>query len=117
MSVAKRHPGISLRIILRKGSAFGPGKAELLEHIRDSGSIAAAGRRMKMSYTRAWGLVEAMNHDFAAPLVRSAKGGARRGGAVLTDLGSEVLQRYRRMQGAALRSAAADLRALRGKLR
>ena len=35
---------------------------------------------MKMSYTRAWGLVEAMNRDFAAPLVRSAKGGAERGG-------------------------------------
>ena len=39
---------------------------------------------MKMSYTRAWGLVEAMNHDFAAPLVHSAKGGAGRGGATLT---------------------------------
>ena len=73
-------PRAQPRIVLRKGSAFGPGKAELLEHIRDSGSIAAAGRRMKMSYTRAWGLVEAMNRDFAAPLVRSAKGGAERGG-------------------------------------
>lgn len=117
MARAGQPPSLSLRLILRRGIAFGPGKAELLERIRDSGSIAAAGRQMKMSYTRAWGLVEAMNHDFAAPLVRSAKGGARRGGAVLTDLGSEVLQRYRRMQGAALRSAAADLRALRGKLR
>ncbi len=117
MPVATRHPGISLRVVLRKGVAFGPGKAELLEHIRDSGSIAAAGRRMKMSYTRAWNLVEAMNRDFAAPLVRSAKGGAGRGGAGLTPLGSEVLQRYRRMQAASMRAAAADLRALRRKLR
>lgn len=117
MARADRHPALSLRVVLRKGSAFGPGKAELLEHIRDSGSIAAAGRRMRMSYTRAWGLVEAMNRDFAAPLVRSAKGGAGRGGAVLTALGAEVLQRYRRMQAASMRAAAADLRALRRKLR
>ena len=117
MPVAKRHPGISLRVVLRKGIAFGPGKAELLEHIRNTGSIAAAGRRMKMSYTRAWGLVDAMNRDFSAPLVRSAKGGAGRGGAVLTALGGEMLQRYRHMQAASARAAAADLRALRRKLR
>ncbi len=113
----KRSPGISLRVDLRRGVAFGPGKAELLERIRDTGSIAAAGRQMRMSYTRAWGLVEAMNRAFAAPLVRSAKGGAARGGATLTSLGIEVLQRYRRMQSAAQRGAAGDLRALRAKLR
>jgi molybdate transport system regulatory protein len=117
MPVAKRHPGISLRVVLKKGIAFGPGKAELLEHIRDSGSIAGAGRRMKMSYTRAWGLVEAMNREFAAPLVRSAKGGAGRGGATLTPLGAEVLGRYRRMQAASTRATAADLHALRRRLR
>ena len=115
MSRAK--PGLSLRVILGRGIAFGPGKAELLEHIRDTGSIAAAGRHMKMSYTRAWSLVEAMNHDFSALLVRSAKGGAKRGGAVLTALGVEVLQRYRRIQARSARVVAAELRALRGKLR
>ena len=113
----KAAPGISLRVILAKGIAFGPGKADLLEHIRDTGSIAAAGRRMKMSYTRAWGLVNDMNDDFAAPLVRSAKGGAERGGASLTDLGAEVLDRYRRMQAASQRAASADLKALLAKLR
>ncbi len=45
--------GARLRVTLRKGVAFGPGKADLLEGILDTGSIAAAGRRMKMSYTRA----------------------------------------------------------------
>jgi molybdate transport system regulatory protein len=71
---------------------------------------------MKMSYTRAWGLVQAMNRDFGAPLVRSAKGGADRGGAVLTALGREVLRRYRRMESASARAVAADLRALRRRL-
>lgn len=117
MPTVKRHPGLSLRVILRRGIAFGPGKAQLLEHIRDTGSIAAAGRRMKMSYTRAWGLVDAMNREFGTPLVHSAKGGAERGGAVLTARGKEVLKRYRRMESASLRAVAADLRALRRKLR
>ena len=72
---------------------------------------------MKMSYTRAWGLVRDMNDDFAAPLVRSVKGGAARGGAELTKLGAEVLARYRRLETAARRAAAADLKALGGKLR
>ena len=104
-------------MVLRKRVAFGPGKAELLEHIRDTGSIAAAGRMMKMSYTRAWGLVDAMNRDFASPLVSSAKGGAVRGGATLTALGEDVLGRYRRMETASLKASTADLRALHKKLR
>ena len=112
----KPKPDMHLRFILRNGIAFGPGRAHLLEGIRDSGSIAAAGRRMKMSYSRAWGLVEAMNREFRGPLVASAKGGAGRGGAVLTRLGAEVLARYRRMEAAAGRAVATDLASLRRKL-
>lgn len=110
-------PLLSLRVVLRKGTAFGPGKAELMEHIQATGSIAAAGRLMKMSYTRAWGLVRDMNDDFASPLVRSVKGGAARGGAELTALGAEVLARFRRLESAAQRAATPDLKALLGKLR
>ena len=105
-----------IRLRLREGVAFGPGKAQLLEGIRDTGSIAAAGRRMKMSYSRAWGLVETMNREFRSPLVASAKGGASHGGAVLTPLGRNVLKRYRRMEASAARAVAADLAALRRKL-
>jgi molybdate transport system regulatory protein len=110
-------PFLSLRAVLRKGVAFGPGKADLLEQIRDTGSIAAAGRRMNMSYTRAWSLVGDMNREFELPLVASAKGGAKRGGAALTALGQEVLERYRRMEAAAARAASKDLKILRAKLR
>ena len=108
--------GVRLRVTLRKGVAFGPGKADLLQGIRDTGSIAAAGRRMGMSYTRAWGLVGAMNEEFRRPLVASAKGGAARGGASLTPLGEEVLVRYRRMEASAGKAVAANLAALRRSL-
>ena len=99
--------GPRLRVTLRKGVAFGPGKADLLQGIRDTGSIAAAGRRMKMSYTRAWGLVTEMNAEFRAPLVASAKGGAEarrrkpdgargRGAPVLPPHGDRLRQGHRR---------------------
>lgn len=108
-------PRFHLRVSLSDATAFGPGKAALLEHIRDTGSIAAAGRRMKMSYARAWGLVADLNDDFRSPLVASAKGGAVRGGALLTPLGKEVLARYRRLERRAARAIAPDLAALRRK--
>lgn len=113
MRYGNRTLGPRLRLTLREGVAFGPGKADLLQGIRESGSIAAAGRRMKMSYTRAWGLVTEMNAEYRSPLVESAKGGAGRGGASLTTLGKDVLKRYRRMERAAARAVAADLAALR----
>ncbi|WP_418595068.1 winged helix-turn-helix domain-containing protein [Ponticoccus sp. (in: a-proteobacteria)] len=77
---------------------LGPGKADLLERIRDTGSIAAAGRTMSMSYKRAWMLVEEMNTAFREPLVDSTRGGAKGGGARLTDAGAEVLANYRKLE-------------------
>jgi len=108
--------GLNLRLTLGR-ALFGPGKAALLEGIRDSGSIARAGRAMGMSYTRAWGLVQAMNREFRAPLVASAKGGAARGGATLTALGARVLERYRALERRASRAAAGDLAYLRRQSR
>jgi len=114
--IGNRALGARLRLVLKEGVAFGPGKADLLEGIRDTGSIAAAGRRLGMSYTRAWSLVVTMNGEFRAPLVESEKGGSARGGATLTRFGEDVLERYRRIEAAAQRAAAADLAALRRKL-
>lgn len=107
---------IKLRIQF-EGVLLGPGKAELLERIRDTGSISAAGRQMRMSYKRAWMLVEEMNAGFRAPLVISARGGAGGGGAQLTPAGQEVLARYRVIEGAARTAAAPDIAALEAMLR
>lgn len=98
--------GIRLRLQLPSGVRFGPGKAELLERVAARGSIAAAGRDMGMSYKRAWSLVEEMNASFTTPLVESSRGGAAGGGARVTDLGTQVLARFRRME--ALLAAAED---------
>jgi molybdate transport system regulatory protein len=86
---------LQIRVILPGGKTFGPGKADLLDLIQSHGSIAAAGRSMKMSYKRAWGLVEEMNLTFQSPLVIAGRGGVEGGGAQVTDLGLQVLESYR----------------------
>lgn len=115
-SRSKAADAIRLRLALAPGVAFGPGKADLLEGIRETGSIAAAGRRMRMSYKRAWQLVEELNRSFREPLVEASKGGAGGGGAHLTRTGGEVLERYRRMHAAAAEAAASDIASLRRRL-
>ncbi len=95
---------------------IGPGKADLLERIEAAGSIAAAGRQMGMSYRRAWQLVETMNAMFAAPVVESARGGARGGGAAVTETGREVLRAYRDALRAAEAAAAPEMERLRALL-
>ncbi len=86
---------IKIRISHGKNIAFGPGKADLLDAIQQLGSISAAAKSMKMSYRRAWELVNVMNQCFKEPLVASATGGQHGGGASLTALGKSILQNYR----------------------
>lgn len=117
--MGSRSPGpvARLRILLGRDIALGPGKADLLEGIRETGSIAAAGRRMGMSYKRAWLLVETMHACFSKPLVETAKGGKSGGGARLTAFGEDVLARYRHMQAATGRAISGDMAALKKVMR
>ena len=103
------YPRLRLRLHFGPGRWIGPGKADLLQAIAETGSIAAAGRRMGMSYNRAWNLVEVLNATFAAPLVESARGGAAHGGAGLTSAGREVLDRYRSLEDRAGTGGAGDI--------
>ena len=103
---------LRIRLVLAPGDMIGPGKADLLEGIRDTGSIAAAGRRMGMSYKRAWMLVGAMNSGFREPLVASARGGRSHGGARLTATGGAVLAHYRALETRAAAAAGPEVDAL-----
>jgi molybdate transport system regulatory protein len=105
-------PRVKVSIIFESGARIGPGKARLLESIRDTGSISAAARDMRMSYKRAWVLLDSMNQAFTEPLVAAAPGGAGGGGATLTEFGAEVLERYRRIHARADAQTADDLAAL-----
>lgn len=100
---------LRLRLTTTQGIVIGPGRADLLVLIAKTGSIAAAGRQMKMSYTRAWTLVESMNNSFNSPLVETSKGGAGRGGAKLTPLGEKLLMAYRELEDVTQRQGATQL--------
>ena len=89
---------LTLRLDFGPDQAIGNGKVRLLEAVRDHGSISAAGRAMRMSYRRAWLLIDALNSMFAEPIVQTQHGGAAGGGAELTSLGHRLVQNYRAME-------------------
>ena len=103
------YPGLLLRILSAKYPAMGPGKARLVGIIAESGSISAAARKMGMSYRRAWQLVEALNKSFDEPVVLTAVGGKRGGGAVVTDFGKRLVAHYHGMEAKASAAIATDL--------
>ena len=112
-----RYPGLTLRVLGRTTPAMGPGKAELIDRIGQTGSISAAARAMGMSYRRAWQLVEALNKTFSEPVITTAIGGTRGGGARVTKFGRRLVASFRAMELKASRAIAADLRRFEAHLR
>ena len=106
-----------LRLVAGRTIVLGPGKADLLEAVRDTGSLRRAAARLGMSYMRAWTLVKTMNAAFREPLVALARGGARHGGATLTPPGAKVLALYRGMERRCLRATNSQVDSLRKFLR
>ena len=108
---------LRISIVFESGARIGPGKAALLESIRNTGSISAAARDMGMSYKRAWLLLDSVNQAFTEPVVTAAPGGAGGGGARLTPFGTEVLERYNRILDRAAINAVDELAALSRRAR
>jgi molybdate transport system regulatory protein len=101
---------LTIRIDLGDESAFGPGKARLLELVDEKGSIRAAARAMGMSYRRAWILLQDIEFVLGAKAISGEIGGAGGGGSSLTPLGRSVVEKYRAIEAQAARSVAAQLR-------
>ena len=103
-------PKLTLRVDLGGGRALGPGKIRLLEAIEKTGSISQAGRKLGMSYRRAWLLVDDMNNCFRDPVIEAQPGGAHGGGATLTPFGQKLVERYRAIEADALVATRKHLR-------
>jgi molybdate transport system regulatory protein len=108
---------LTLRVDFGGDRALGPGKVRLLEAIRDTGSISEAGRKLRMSYRRAWLLVDDLNRCFRQPVLITQPGGAHGGGATLTDFGEELIGEYRAIEADASAIAQQRLNKLEGRLR
>jgi molybdate transport system regulatory protein len=70
---------------------FGPGRAELLKLIDETGSINKAAKQMGMSYKKAWEMVTALNTQAAKPLVIVHAGGKKGGGSVITEEARQLI--------------------------
>lgn len=86
-----------LWIDLNDKKFFGPGRAELLGLIQETGSISKAAKSMGMSYKKAWAMVDEMNTMSGKPLVVPQKGGTHGGGTELTASGIKIIASYRKL--------------------
>jgi len=72
---------------------LGRGRIELLQRIRETGSISKAAKAMKMSYKAAWDAVDAMNSAWDIPLVESGPAGSR-----LTDDAERLIAAFQQAE-------------------
>ena len=87
---------------------FGPGVCELLERIRETGSIQAAAARMKLSYTKAWKILNRAEKELGMNLITRVSGGRSGGSSTVTEAGEETIRAFREME-AKLNACAEEL--------
>ena len=100
---------VRLRIDLGPDCSIGPGKIALLEQIQRSGSLSKAARILKMSYRRAWLLLEDLNRTLGQPVTTASVGGAGGGGAHITPYGQHLVAAFREIERSAVSSATQQL--------
>ena len=105
---------LNLRVIC---ATIGPGKAHLLGLIAEKHSITEAARQMKVSYKRAWQLIDTMNGCFREPLVESVTGGSKGGGSQLSPTGRQVLALYTAIHDRSLAASSKELKRLHALLK
>ena len=101
-----------IRVQFENGAILGPGKVQLLELVAETGSIRKAASRMKMSYRKAWLLLNDLKTAFGTPVVTTATGGRTGGGAVLTPFGTALVAEYRALEARAAKAGAPQIAAM-----
>jgi len=88
-------PAWKLWLETDEGKVFGPGPAQLLEHVSLSGSLRKAAHELEMSYGKAYWTVRAMEERLGFALLTRTVGGSSGGGSTLTPEAVDLLVRYR----------------------
>jgi xanthine dehydrogenase accessory factor len=91
--------------IYREDLVFGPGVAELMERVDQTGTLSGACRQMGMAYSKAWKIVKRAENDLGFPLMEGSRGGAKGGNMCLTEEGRRFIQRYQAMNADLRKSA------------
>lgn len=96
---------------------LGPGKIELLRAVAEHGSISAAARALGMGYKRAWSLLDELQRALPIPIIETAAGGSKGGGATVTAAGHALLEHYDELEAACRQAAEPALKKLDRLLR
>jgi molybdate transport system regulatory protein len=109
MNTSASTVAVRLRVDIGPDCSIGPGKIALLEQIERSGSLSKAARVLKMSYRRAWLLLEDLNQTLGQRVTTASVGGAGGGGAKITPFGRHVTAAFREIESVAASTAAEKL--------
>ncbi len=90
---------LGYKIWLEKdGGVQGDGFFQILEHIKQTGSISGAATAMSMSYRTVWGKIKTVEKKWGMPLVTTKVGGETGGGASLTPEAVRLLGSFYRFK-------------------
>lgn len=77
---------------------LGPGVAELLELVEETGSMKEACGRMGMSYSKGWKITGRAEQELGYPLILRSHGGRTGGSCSVTQEGLSLIRRYRALE-------------------
>jgi molybdate transport system regulatory protein len=85
---------LRLWIDISGSGAVGPGKLRLLDAIAATKSLAAAAKKLRMSYRLAWQHLQLIEQHTGLTVVERQRGGRSGGGTDLTPEGRALLKAY-----------------------
>ncbi|PWJ47764.1 molybdate transport system regulatory protein [Faecalicatena contorta] len=91
------HPVVKLKVY-NEELAYGPGMITLLEFLRETGSMKEACTKMGMSYSKGWKIVNRAEKELGYDLLLRRHGGSMGGKCEITDEGSSLIIRFRKME-------------------
>lgn len=77
---------------------MGAGRYAILQAIDGTGSIRGAAQKTGISYRKIWGAIRDIECATGRNMVRTQRGGARGGSAVLTDDARELMDRFQNLK-------------------
>lgn len=73
---------------------LGEGRVHLLKAIHETGSLSKAAKSLKISYKKAWQLLDSVNKSAKKPVTINSIGGKGGGGAELTEYGKSLVEAF-----------------------
>jgi len=101
MLASKKHkPSCKIWIEYKGKPVLGKGGAQILECIQREESISKTAEKLDMSYRYVWNYLRKIEKNVGEPVIEAFRGGKfGGGGARLTELGKELLDEYKRLEG------------------